>query len=208
VKALKTWVTALLAGAAGCVHSGPAVHGPEDAARSYARALDEGRLEDAWSLSTHADHQAFLHRYSDAAVRHQRAQQLLEAADGRPTTSLALEGTPAGWRVAEPSAAVAPLEDEQQARALVDHFLTAVSSGDFEAVFGDLCASWRARYTPQRLKADLSSEPAALERLQRIRAALPGKWELTGDGPELVLGEGRRLKLQREGGALKVVALE
>ena len=60
----------------------------------------------------------------------------------------------------------------------------------------------------ERLKADFQTEPAAAGRVARIRAALGGKWELTAAGPELPLGDGKRLKLQREGEALKVVGLE
>ena len=42
----------------------------------------------------------------------------------------------------------------------------------------------------------------------RIRAALASRWEVTLAGPQLPLGEGKALKLVREGGALKVAALE
>lgn len=199
----KTFLAAIGLCAAACVHSPP-----EDALRSYARALEAGQLDEAWGWSTPLDHERFLERYADPAVRHQRAEQLNRTADGHPGAPVGLEAGPSGWRVVEAPTAIAPPDDEQQARALVDHFLGAAQSGDFEAVFRDLAASWRARYTPERLKADFTVEPAANERLQRIRAALPGKWELTGLGPQLPLGEGRRLKLQREGGALKVVALE
>lgn len=193
---------------AGCVHAGPALNGPEDVARSYARALDEGRVDDAWALSAPLDRGQFAARYADPVVRRKRAEALTGAADGHPSAAIAIEAGPSGWRVIETQTPVAPLADEQQARALVNHFLTAIDSADFETVFADLSSTWRARYTPARLKDDFSSEPAAMSRLARIRAALPGHWELTTAGPQLPLGEGKTLKLLREGGALKVAALE
>ena len=176
--------------------------------RAYTRALEAGRLDEAWALSASLDRDRFVERYSDPAVRHRRAEAVNHAADGQSAEAVGLEVRAAGWRVVETPAEAVPRDDELQARALVDHFLASVQSGDFEAVFADLCSSWRARYTPERLRADFSAEPAATERLRRIRAALAGKWELTPIGPELPLGDGKRLKLQREGEALKVVALE
>lgn len=201
-------LTALGLSAAACVHSGPSAHGPEGTARAYAQALEAGRLDAAWALSTPIDHERFLQRYADPAVRHRRAEALLTAAEGQPGVPLALEGSLAGWRVVEPPTPAGGADDVLQAQALIEHFLAAVQSGDFDAVYTDLSASWRARYTPARLKSDFSSEPSATARLERIRAALPGSWELTATGPELALGAGLRLRLRREGGALKVVALE
>lgn len=193
---------------AGCVHSGPTSNGPEDVARSYARALEEGRLDDAWALSAPLDREQFAARYADPKVRKQRAEALALAAAGQPSAVVALEVRAQGWRVLEQPTAAAALADEAQARERVDHFLAAIDRGDFEAVFADLSAAWRARYTPARLKADFTSEPAALSRLARIRAAREGRWEVTLAGPQLALGEGKALKLVREGGTLKVAALE
>ena len=193
---------------AGCVHSGPAIDGPEGVARSYARALDEGRLDDAWALSAPLDRAQFGERYTDLAVAKRRAAEVTRAAQGQAIAAVALEVTGKGWRVIEAAGPAAPLADEQQARALVAHFLAAIDGGDFETVFGDLSAAWRGRYTPARLKADFSSEPAAVARLQRIRAALAGRWEVTLAGPQLPVGEGKLLRLVREGGALKVAAIE
>ena len=201
-------MSALGIAASGCVHSAPTPNGPEDIARSYARALNEGRVDDAWALSAPLDREQFAARYADKAARKKRASELLKAAEGQPSAGAALEVRPLGWRVIEEPAAVAPLAAEQQARDLVGHFLAAVDAGDFDSVFADLSASWRARYTPARLRDDFSNEPAAQSRLARIRAAVAGRWEVTGAGPQLPLGEGKALKLLREGGALKVSALE
>ena len=192
----------------GCVHAGPAPEGPEGVARAYARALEEGRVDDAWALSAPLDRGQFAARYAEPAVRRQRADALARAADGQPSAAVALEVREHGWRVLEPPTPPAPLADEQQARERVSHFLGAVDRSDFEAAYGDLSAAWRARYTPERLKADFGAEPAAQARLARIRAALPGRWEVTPAGPQLPLGEGKALKLLREGGGLKVAALE
>jgi hypothetical protein len=170
--------------------------------------MDEGRVNDAWALSAPIDREQFLARYADPGVRKKRAEEVARAAGGQPSAAVALEVREHGWRVVEQPAPAAPLADEQQARALMNHFLAAVDSGDFETVFADLSASWRARYTPARLRADFAAEPVAGSRLMRIRAALAGRWEVTLAGPQLPLGEGKTLKLLREGGALKVAALE
>jgi hypothetical protein len=208
VRASKSLLSAWVMVAAGCVHGGPAPQGPEDVARSYARALEQGRVDDAWALSAPLDREQFAARYASEAARKSRADALREAANGKPSTAVALEVREKGWRVVEQTTPAAPLADDTQARTLVGHFLAAVDSGDFETVLGDLSASWRARYTPARLKADFSTEPAAASRLARIRTALAGRWEVTIAGPQLPLGEGKTLKLVREGEALKVAALE
>lgn len=199
-----TTLLAVLALCGGCTHAGPAINGPEGVARSYARALEEGRLDDAWALSASLDRDQFEARYGDPAARRQRAAEVAKAAAGQPSQAVALEARQGGWKVVEAAAQA----DEQQARALVTHFLAALSAGDFETVFADLSASLRARYTPSRLKSDLELAPAAAGRLDRIRAALAGRWEVTLAGPQLPVGEGKALKLVREGGALKVAALE
>ncbi len=208
VSASKTLLSAFGILTAGCVHSAPALHGPEDVARSYARALQDGKIDEAWALSAPLDREQFNARYADASVRQARALALEQAAAGQPTAQVALEVKAQGWRVIEQPTPVAAAADEQLARERVEHFLAAVDGGDFDAVFADLSASWRARYTPARLKSDFTSEPAAQARLARIRAALSGKWQVTLAGPQLPLGEGKTLKLLREGDALKVAAIE
>ena len=199
----KTFLTVL--GISACAH---AVSSPDDAMRSYARSLDEGRLEDAWALSSSLDHDRFLERYADPEARRRRAEEVRGAADGLRPLGLLHDLKSDTWRVVEAAPVAAPPNDAHEAEAAVEHFLASVQAGDFDAVFAELGSSWRARYTPQRLEADFQSEPAVAGRLARIRAALPGRWELTPEGPQLPLGEGKRLKLRREGDGLKVVALE
>ena len=47
------------------------------------------------------------------------------------------------------------------------------------------------------------------ERLQRARAALKdGQWIVAADGAQLLLGDNKAVRLQREGQSYKVVALE
>ena len=135
-------------GAAGCLHSGPALNGPEGVARSYARALAEGRVNDAWALSAPLDREQFAARYADPGVRRQRSEALERAASGLPSAAVSLEVGERGWRVLEQPTPAAGLADEEQAKERISHFLSAVDSSDFQAVFNDLSASWRARYTP------------------------------------------------------------
>lgn len=192
----------------GCVTTAPTVNGPEHVARAYADALAQGRVDDAWALSAPIDREQFAVRYADAAARDLRAAQVRKAADGHAESAVALETREKGWRVIEATEKAVPLQDDEAARAVVTRFLAAIDAGDFEAVFADLSSALRARYTPARLKSDFAAEPAAAGRLQRIRSALGGAWVSTVAGPQLPLGDGRALKLQREGGALKVAALE
>ncbi len=194
---------------AGCVTTAPTLNGPEHVARAYADALAQGRVDDAWALSAPIDRAQFAVRYADAAARARRAAEVRKAAEGQPDAAVALETRAQGWRVIEADfERTVPLRDDEAARAVVAHFLAAVDAGDFDAVFADLAAPWRARYTPARLKSDFAAEPAVAERLARIRAAIGGAWVSTMAGPQLPLGDGRALKLQREGAALKVAALE
>ncbi|MFT3836139.1 MAG: hypothetical protein QM723_03965 [Myxococcaceae bacterium] len=201
---MRAIVLALVATA--CVHGGPAPHGPEASSRSYAQALEQGRLDDAYASTTGIDREAFDARYASAADRERRAKELLAAADGQPAP-VKLELSGSGWKVVEATQAAEP-SDAALAKKALETFLAAVDAQDFDKAYHRLSAPLRARYTPERLKADFSSEPKAKERLERIRASLDGKWQLTADGATLPLGEGKRVKLTREGGDLFVGAIE
>ncbi len=160
--------------AAACVHGGPAPHGPEACSRAYAEALEQGRLDDAFASTTGIDRDAFDARYGSAADRQRRARELLAAADGQPAP-VKLELSDSGWKVVEPTQA-AELSDAALAKKTLETFLAAVDAQDFDKAYKKLSAPLRARYTPERLKSDFYAEPKAKERLQRVRAALDGKW--------------------------------
>jgi hypothetical protein len=183
--------------------------GPERTVEDYARALQEGRLDDAFALTSarsrdQLDRKAFDARYQDPAQRAQRAQALLASlADLRARTP-EIEATREGdhWRVIEPGA-------DQGPREALRSFLDAAERGDFVAAYQLLATSWRQRYTPARLAADFKAEPLAKERLLRARAALAGSSAvLRESGAEYPIGEGKAVRLVKEAGGFRVAALE
>jgi len=182
--------------------------GPDAAAESYAQALRENRLDDAYALTT-ADYRArvpkeqFAARYADEVRRNERATAILAAVPQMRAKTLEIEAAreEGDWRVEE----VIPSEGPREA---LGKFLDAVAANDFEAAYRMLAGSWRAKYTPARFKADFAAEPLAKERLDRARAALGSEILWKGETAELAVGDGKSVKLVREGGAFKVAALE
>src|SRR6266852_5991623 len=55
---------------------------------------------------------------------------------------------------------------------VLGQFLDAAEEGDFDSAYQLLAGSWRARYTPARLKQDFELEPRAKELVARARSAL------------------------------------
>lgn len=202
------FVAALCAGTLwSCAHLGPAPAGPEGVARAYAEALEQNRLDAALALSTGLDAKRFHALYGDAKIRSARAFAVRAAADGATGGALKLVLENGAWRVQELEPA-RPQVQEQAAAALTQ-FLDAAEAGQFEAALSLLSASWRNRYTARRFEDDFTREPLAKERLVRARTALGrGGWIVDAGGAQLPLGEGRAVRLEREGEAYRVVALE
>jgi hypothetical protein len=200
-------LVATLAGAiSSCAHLGPAPSGPEAAARAYADALEQNRLDAAFALSTGLDEARFRGCYADPAVRSRRAAAVRAAADGEGS-DLKLVLDNGAWHVQELEPA-RPQVQEQAAEAL-SRFLDAADARDFDRALGLLGASLRGRYTPKRLEEDFAKEPLATDRLARARAALGrGGWIVAADGAQLPLSDGRAVRLAREGDSWRVVALE
>jgi hypothetical protein len=103
--------------------------------------------------------------------------------------------------------APAPAEADQASEVL-GRFLAAAELDDFETAYCLLAGPWRAVYTPARLQEDFALEPLARERLQRARAALRQGPRLRGEGAEFAIGDGKAVRLVREGGAYRVASLE
>lgn len=202
------FLAALLAGAlSSCAHLGPAPSGPEGAARAYADALDQNRLDAALALSTGLDEARFRQCYADVGVRARRAAAVRAAADGAGGAQLKLVLENGAWRVQELEPAK-PQVQEQVAQTLA-RFLDAAEARDFEAALALLGPQLRGRYTPKRFEEDFAKEPLAKERLQRARAALVhGGWIVSADGAQLPVGDEHAVRLVREGEAWRVVALE
>lgn len=194
-----------LLAAPACVHVRPTPAGPEAVAREFAAALEKGALEQAFSRSEGISRDAFFARYADAGSRTRRAEAVRRAASGEHTEAELQLSFRDGWRVQEAPDAVAG--DLQAQKALLD-FLDAAERRDFSTAWTMLSARWRARYTPARLQSDFDAEPQVKERLARARAGLGGPWKVEKDSAALGLGEGRTLKLVREGELWRVAALE
>jgi hypothetical protein len=183
---------------------------PEAAAHSYARALREGRLDDAWAqvaLSQREaglDREAFAQRYAEPRAREARAEEVLGALPALELRAgpLALVREEGAWWVRE------PLQAPPGAREALEAFIDAAQAGDFERAWTLLAAPLRARYSPSRLEDDFRKEPLSRERLERARAALGTPPVLEGDEARFELGEGRAVRLVREGDVYRVAALE
>ncbi len=200
---MKRLALALSLGLAGCHRADP-----EAVLRSYAQALREGRVAEAYRLTAQAPEdpaaeRAFLARYQDPAQRALSAEQILAALPAlrltNPVADLVLQQ--GGWKVVDRS-------EQERARQALTAFLTAAEAGQFEAAYGWLSTSWKARYTPARLASDFVRDPSARDRLARARAALSGPVTVTSSGVEFPVGENRAVRLLREAGAYRVAALE
>ncbi len=194
-----------IAGAVACTTPS----GPEHTIEAYARALKEGRVDDAFGLTsdqsrTHLDRDAFRARYQEPAARERRATEVLASLPSVRARTPEIEATRerGTWRVVEPGADEGP-------RAALTAFLDAVEQGDFAAAYGLLSSSWRQRYTPDRFAADFKAEPLSKERLKRARAALTGAQVVLREGAaEYPISQGRAVQLVREPEGFRVVALE
>lgn len=177
--------------------------GPQAALEAYARALESGRLGDAYALTTSKgegiSQGAFEARYANPAARARRASEV-RAASGAlrasgPGAALSFNR---GWRVLEPDAS----------RALA-RFVAAAEAGDFATAYGLLAGQWRARYTPERLASDFRAEPLSRERLERAKwAAEQSPPQVSGGEVRFPLGGDKAVRMVREGGDFKVAALE
>lgn len=192
-------VAALMA--SGCAHT----LGPREVAASYAQALAENRLADAYALTSAPPEgqQPFLEHYADASVREARAKEVRAALPELQARAPALTLLPSkeGWRVVEEEPADAP-------REALKHFLDAVGASDWATAWSLLSDPLRARYTPERLREDFQREPLAAERVRRARLALKGPVRVTASGAEFPIGEERAVRLVREAGEYRVAAIE
>ncbi|NOJ81391.1 hypothetical protein [Myxococcus xanthus] len=178
---------------------------PASVAEAYARALEEGRVGDAFALTVGGaeEEAAFLERYSDPGARSARAADvragapLLEAR----APSLTVAQSTQGWRVVEARPADVP-------RAALRQFIDSVEARDWKAAWGQLAGPLRARYTPERLREDFEREPLAKERLRRARLALNTHVRVGAGEAVFPLGDERAVRLVLEEGEYRIAALE
>lgn len=179
----------------------------QDVAKAYADALEAGRLDDAFALTAHAGQgagakEAFKQRYADPAVRVARAREIRAALGALRVDAPGLAMVQHdGWRIVESA-------DANAAARVLRAFLDAAEKGDFAAAYALLAAPLRARYTAQTLARDFAQEPLARERLARARLALERTPVLKADSVEFPIGDGKAVRLVREGRDHRVAALE
>ncbi|ATB48121.1 hypothetical protein [Corallococcus macrosporus] len=178
---------------------------PTSVAEAYARALEEGRVQEAYALTAGGpdDEVAFLERYADPEARSARAADvrvgasLLEAR----APSLTVAQTPEGWRVVEARPADVP-------RAALRRFIDNVEGREWKAAWGQLAGPLRARYTPERLREDFEREPLAKERLRRAKLALNTHVRVGAGEAVFPLGDERAVRLVLEDGEYRIAAIE
>lgn len=193
------WIGAVGCGICACVH--PA--SPTEVATRYAQALEEGRLADAQQWTQEPADPSFQTRWADAALRQARAQEIRASLKDLQVQGpqLTLTLGPEGWRVLEHPPGPA-------AEAALSHFLEAAEAHDWDAVWRDLAADLRARYTPARLAADHALIPSVGERLKRARLAQARPPRYEGNVALFPVGPGKAVRLVQEGEGYKVSALE
>lgn len=190
-----------------CAHTPPPpeTKGPDEVALEYARALRDGRLDDAYALTSKeyratVSAQAFKARYTQDAVRAARADAISKTPVRAVGAEMSLVRDGKVWRVAG--------ESEGDARAVADAFVKAAAAGEWKKAYSFLAAPLRARYSPERFAEDFKAEPQAKERLTRARVALEGTPELVGNEVRFMIGEGRALRLIREADGFRILAIE
>jgi hypothetical protein len=191
----------LLALAAGCATT----KGPTNIAEAYAKALEENRLAEAYSLTTGLPEgeAGFLERYADVAARRERAAAVRASVDTMEARApaLILERREASWRIVE-------TRPNDEAKAALTRFLNAVEAKDWEKAWRLLSSPLRSRYTPDRFREDYQREPLARERLRRARLSLKGNVKVTGNEATFPLGADRSVRLVMEEGEYRVAAIE
>ncbi len=166
-------------------------------AEAYARALDAGRLDSAYSLTT-ASFQArvtpeeFHARYADPAARRARAAAVREGLAELARAAPELFGEDAGERPG----------------AVILRFASAVHAGHFDDAWRCLSAELRQRYSVEALSRDYHAEPAATARLERAVLAAEGTPVTQGDAVRFALAGGGAVLVLRQSDGWKLAALE
>lgn len=191
----------LLALTAGCATP----KGPTSIVESYAKALEEDRLSEAYALTTGLPEgePGFRERYADANARRERAASVRASAatlEAR-APNLILEHRQDTWRVVE-------TRPGDEAKAVLTRFLNAVEARDWEKAWSLLSGPLRSRYTPDRFREDFQREPLAKERMRRARLALRGNVKVTNSDASFPLGAERAVRLVLEEGEYRVAAIE
>src|SRR5206468_918183 len=133
---------------------------------AYARALADGRMKDAYALTseTYRAHTSF-----DAFVAAQTPERRRDQLDALERAHASEEAAAPELFTGEPDAIRL-----EAARTVLRSFVQAAEARRFSAVWATLSSELRARYTPERLEREFFEQADAPERVKRARAAANG----------------------------------
>ncbi len=221
-------MTLVIAGAAtlalpsltGCARSRPAVSGgPREVLSAYARAIEEGRLEDAYALLSEEARRelpfdTFRRMVTESPDEARAMATALERPSGAPMVTATVT-TPDGeslllvledgaWRV---DGSAIDLYSQATPEAAVRAFLRAYQHGRFDVLLRFVPHAQAQGLDAARLeKAWRGEQKAEMDRLtQALEAALPtARFELLGNRATMAYGAGGTVELVREDGAWKI----
>lgn len=209
----------VLGGVTACARGRPASTGPREVLTEYARALDEGRLDDAYGLlSAEAQRELPLEAFTRMVTESPDEAREMAAALIRPSGPplvTATVTTPSGeslllvledgeWRV---DGSAIDLYSQATPEAAIHAFLRAYENGRYDILLRFVPESQAQGLDPARLeKAWRGEQKVEMDRLtQALRAALPtARFEHLGDRATMAYGAGGTVELVREAGAWKI----
>jgi uncharacterized protein (DUF849 family) len=205
----------LLAAGASCLACAatPAAASPDQVLQAYARALEEGRTEDAYALlAEEARREMPFESFTRMVRENPEEAKAIAAALARPAAPARVTAevrTPDGqelllvleqgeWRV---DGSAIDLYGQSTPESAVRTFLRAYDNKRWDILLRLAPESARVELTQEKLVESLEGEQkqAYEELVQSVRAALPhAKIERVGDRATLALGGGGTMQLVRE----------
>ncbi len=209
-----------LSGLAGCARGRPAASaGPREVLAAYARAIEEGRLDEAYALlSAEARRELSFDDFRRMVTESPDEAQAMAASLVRPSgppvvtatvtttdgESLLLVLEDGAWKV---DGSAVDLYSQATPEAAVRAFLRAYEHGRFDVLLRFVPTAQVQGLDAARLEqAWRGEQKAEMDRLtQALTAALPtARFELLGDRATMAYGAGGTVELVREDGAWKI----
>jgi hypothetical protein len=175
---------------------GCATAGPSSPAEAYAQALDAGRLDAAYALTTSSfrarvSSEEFNARYADPAARSARARVVRDGMAELARAAPELYG-----------------EATERPEAVILRFASAIRASHFEEAWRCLGTDLQKRYSVDSLSRDFHAEPAANTRLERALLAAEGTPMKDGDTLRFPLGGGGAVVVLHQSDGWRLEALE
>ncbi len=212
------WVLSLALVASGCM-AGSMQQGPSQALRAYARALQDGRADDAYRLlSSEAKKSISLEAFRQMVRDNRTEMRDIAETLARPTSDPLVTATATGpkgetvllvyeggqWRL---EAASIELYSQATPRQAIQAFVRAFDQKRYDILLRFVPDGHRDDLSADKLKA--AWEGPQKEEMLRITAALKtalptAKLEETGDRATMAYGNGGTVQLVREHGVWRV----